>query len=605
MKPWSVTTTVRNPQRVRDFLIVARELEGEPWDENTQKNYQIKLIQHRIYGYGNQLFKKNLKNSQITLLDDYSRKITFTEANDIFDTKGYEDPPMRGRQSLNVLKKFGFVSTYNKSLHITDLGSLFLEEDYDIGKVFLKCFIKWQIPNPLSDDYSIEGGYDIKPFIGVLNLIQSVNDLEELSGGKPKGLSKYEFDIFAPTLINYKDIDSYAERIISIREDMKAKPLLKQREIFNSEIHDFIGDFLGSKIEKDISSLKNTLLDYGDNALRYFRVTKFIKLRGNDRFIDLEPLRLVEINSLLKSDNAKSLDFDSEVNYEQYISDIHKPKLPWEVRSETSKIYSILLTNVRQLESETGQPECAFPLENVITDQEIVIEIEKLRAYRRQLQEYLDRQTSQSVVEVREYVEGFSNICENLSPAIELERLSTLGLNALDDAIKIKANFPVGDDNQPTSTAPGNGPDIECFYEKFNAICEVTMLRDRSQWYAEGQPVMRHLRDFENLYPEKEAYCLFIAPTIHRDTLNTYWDAVKHGYEGKQLKIIPVTIDQFSEVLKTLITIKECKNQFRHQDILDLYDRIINSTVEITNSQTWVAKIPIEIELWKKDLVKA
>lgn len=34
----------------------------------------------------------------------------------------------------------------------------------------------------------------------------------------------------------------------------------------------------------------------------------------------------------------------------------------------------------------------------------------------------------------------------------------------------------MGDDNEPTFTAPANKPDIECFYQSFNSICEVTML---------------------------------------------------------------------------------------------------------------------------------
>jgi hypothetical protein len=37
---------------------------------------------------------------------------------------------------------------------------------------------------------------------------------------------------------------------------------------------------------------------------------------------------------------------------------------------------------------------------------------------------------------------------------------------------------------------------------------------------------MRHLRDFEEK-TKKESYCLFIAPQIHQDTLETYWISVK------------------------------------------------------------------------------
>lgn len=48
-KPWSVSTTVRNPERLRSFLRVLKKLEGQSFDTNTQIKYQILLIQERIY----------------------------------------------------------------------------------------------------------------------------------------------------------------------------------------------------------------------------------------------------------------------------------------------------------------------------------------------------------------------------------------------------------------------------------------------------------------------------------------------------------------------------------------------------------------------------
>jgi len=63
-----------------------------------------------------------------------------------------------------------------------------------------------------------------------------------------------------------------------------------------------------------------------------------------------------------------------------------------------------------------------------------------------------------------------------LPPSLNLERLTTLGLDLMNDAEKIHPNYPLGDDGEPTHTAPAGKPDIECFYKNFAAICEVTML---------------------------------------------------------------------------------------------------------------------------------
>ena len=35
-KPWSITTTLRNPERLRSFLIVLKTLEGQQWNSEIQ-----------------------------------------------------------------------------------------------------------------------------------------------------------------------------------------------------------------------------------------------------------------------------------------------------------------------------------------------------------------------------------------------------------------------------------------------------------------------------------------------------------------------------------------------------------------------------------------
>ena len=76
---------------------------------------------------------------------------------------------MRGRQSINPLKKLGLVSIKEGKVCIADLGHLLLKDDYDLGEMFFRSFIKWQIPNLDNDDYRLAEGYDIKPFIGTLH----------------------------------------------------------------------------------------------------------------------------------------------------------------------------------------------------------------------------------------------------------------------------------------------------------------------------------------------------------------------------------------------------------------------------------------------------
>lgn len=602
-KPWSITTTLRNPERLRNFLLVLRQLENSVWDIENQKKYQILLIQSRVYGYGSRQFYNGLPQELIDLVDDPSQEISFEQAQEIFNAKGYEDPAMRGRQSLNPLKKIGLVLIEDGKLKITDLGKLFLKEDFDFGEIFFRSFLKWQIPNPDSRDYPENGTYDIKPFIGTLHLINSVNQKETARGNDPKGISKKEFSLFVPTLVNYGDIEKYAESIIALRDKLNGKTKQEQREIFDAYKIKFARDFLGSTEKKEVDGLLKNLQDYGDNAIRYFRLTRYIHIRGGGFYVDLEPRRSVEIDSLLAYDNAQAQKFESKESYLSYISDITQPQLPWETKEKFSEIATKLINEIHEYEVSLGKERTVTKTLASLKENDLKSYIAELRTYRRQLQEEESHKKSQAIEQIESYIESLENIFEFEDRPILLEKLSALGLHALNDALKIQPNYPVGDDNEPTFTAPANTPDIECFYENFNAICEVTMLNGRDQWYNEGQPVMRHLRDFENKNGDKPSYCLFIAPTLHRDTVNTFWTAIKYEYEGKPQKIVPLSINQFVSILKILLKMKNDKKFLRHSEISRLYDEILQSSKSYNDSGEWMKSISETISTWGESLV--
>lgn len=601
-KPWSITTTLRNPERLRNFLVVLKQLENSEWSLENQKKYQILLIQNRAYGYGSRQFYNGLSQEQITLIDDSSQEISFEKAEEIFNAKNYEDPAMRGRQSINPLKKIGLVVIRDGKVIITAIGKLFLKDDFDFEEIFFRSFLKWQIPNPDSRDYPDNGGYDIKPFVGALHLINAVNQKEISRENKPKGISKKEFSLFVPTLVHYQNIDTYAEKIIDLRIKLSEKTKQEQKAIFENYKKQFISKFLDSTNQDEISSLLNNLQDYGDNAIRYFRLTRYIHIRGGGFYVDLEPRRSVEIESLLSFDNAQSKSFESKEDYLGYISDISQPQLPWETKEKYIEIIEKLVEEIKNYKTILQKENTEIENYQEMQNDELKKYIVKLRAYRRLLQDEENHKKSQDAEQIESYIKNLENIFDFDDRPILLEKLSTLGLHALNDALKIQPNYPVGDDNEPTFTAPANTPDIECFYESFNAICEVTMLRGRDQWYNEGQPVMRHLRDFENKHSDKTSYCLFIAPTLHRDTVNTFWTAIKYEYEGRPQKIVPLSINHFVSILKILVQIKTENKFLKHSEISRLYDKILDSSNSYNNSSEWLQSIPSTISSWQESI---
>jgi len=597
MKLWSISTTVRNPERIRSFLKVFRELEGAVWNNDTQKRYQVLLLQKKIYGSNSSQFEQTLSKKHLEWL--HSDTFTNEQAEEILESKNYKgDIQMRGRQSFNQIKKMGLAYIgEGKKVKITTVGESFLSENYDLGDIFFRSFLKWQYPNPSTNKYAEKDGYNVKPLIATFHLINRVNTLCIEKGIKEKGVSRIEFALFFTTLSNYINIDSVAEEIISFREGYKA---VKE----NKTIEKFAEEYFSSHFF-EYKSWGNAK-DYADNIIRNFRLTRFFYLRGNDFYIDMEPRRKIEIDSLLETYDASAKSFTSKTNYFVYLGDATLPELPWETKTKLQEVVKLLAADVETVENDLKSKKISVPNRApIITESDntevLKTTIENLRVYRRTLNDAGIHAELQLLENIEGYIESLKNIFKSKGKRpVELERSIAFGLHILNDAIKIHPNYPVGDDNQPTFTAPANKPDIECFYQSFNSICEVTLLTSRSQWVNEGQPVMRHFRDFEIAYNEKQSYCLFVAPKIHRDTGNTFWISVKYEYEGQKQKIIPITIQQFVEILQYLLRAKKQKSDYflSHKKIQELFDSIILATESVSKSDDWLAGIPTLIDKW-------
>ena len=153
-------------------------MEGREWDRDAQVEYQIRLIQERLYGFGNKQFYGGLSRRDIALLEDTAERIPYEEAKRIFQRKNYEDPSMRGRTSFKPLQKLGFAALPNNCLRVTEAGGALLAEKDDYGEIFLRMLLKWEIPNVLDrNGFPPKYGYNIKPFVGFLRLIDAVNKL--------------------------------------------------------------------------------------------------------------------------------------------------------------------------------------------------------------------------------------------------------------------------------------------------------------------------------------------------------------------------------------------------------------------------------------------
>ena len=594
MKLWSISTTVRNPERIRNFLKVLKLLEGQPFNSDNQEKYQILLIQYKFY------FPTNIPTKFQKYYDNPELPIPYKVAEEIFYHQQYQDPAMRGRQSVNPINKLGFSIARERAgkIIIIELGNRFIAGDYDIGYIFFKSLLKLQFPNPWSNDFSAKYGFDVQPLVAAMHLINKVNKKSD-----KKGLTQTEFSLFVPSLINYKLIDEYASKVFEYRE-------AKNKDKF---VIDFAKEFYQTKnpTEKQI----HNFYEYGDNIMRYFRLTKYFRVAtdkfGGDWRIDLEPTRKTEIDQLLKKFSGKSLHFDTIEDYLKYISDISLPTLPSENIDNIKEIAESLVETIIQFAKENTLSFSAKE-QNILETNFSKFSKEKLDNFISELRalnlELKERQTKISLINDVDKIQSIINNLKNLKiirtfAPEQFEKIITEALKIINDEIKIKPNYPVDDSGEPISHASGSQADIECYYKSYNAICEVTLDTSNFQWVRESQPVMRHLRDFETKFSDTKNYCLFISPKIHIDTLYHFWTSIKHGYNGSPQQIIPLTTEQFAILLETLLTLIQKGKRFSHTEIEKLYKKIILKTNEVSGHSEWFSVIPQIIDEWKIKVV--
>jgi hypothetical protein len=592
--PWSISTTVRNPERLRNFLRILKQLEDSDFNRKNQIKYQILLIKERLYS------PSKIPSAYRALIDDITKNISSDEAKDIFEAQHYEDPPMRGRQSVNPLNKLGFSIAKDTAgtVKITKLGNLFISPDADIGYIFFKSLLKLQFPNPWSDDFSDKKGFNIRPFIAVLHLISKI-----------KKLSREEFSIFCPTLINFEDIDKYSKHIFNLRS-------LKSKSDKDKFIKKFLKDFYGTKSLTRIQI--DNLFDYGDNAMRYFRLTRYFRVTKQPLgrwIIELEPARIKEIEQLLALYDGSALKFESVAEYIDYLSNIDKPELPWELDYEKSKDVALSLIDIVKKDfgelADVLKAKLAEAYEsmlntdlNTLDPKGIVIFINRLRNLRSEIIEIKRGSIlRKNIHELKNIVSIFKDKKKfrELEP-VEFEHMISQCLKIMNDELQIKPNCILDDEGSPIGFAPGNKADIEGYYESFNSIFEATLDVSRHQVYRESVPVMRHLKDFESVNAGKPAFCVFVAPRVHNDTVNYFWYSVKYGFEGKKQRIVALDLTHFMDILEFFVNAIEQRKNFTHHNLKTLFELITSDAVSKESSTSWFADVSRIIKDWQQSI---
>jgi len=598
MKAWSISTTIRNPERIPDFMKAVEPIVGSSWSKDTQIEYFANQIATRIY----KPTDANLSAKNIRLLSDEDSEITVAKAYEIIDEKDYTDVHMRGRTSMSPLVDNGLVTTFD-TVKLTSLGKALLEGEIPFNEVMMNFAFKWQVPQPNHSKFKSENGYSIRPFIGTLALIKKVNELWVAAGNERKGISWDEFCIYGPTLTDFADIDKWAKEVIAIRKAVQsASGNAAKDSAWKNGINKFLGPLLENKERISDPKVIANLYDYGDNAFRYFKQSKFLSLRGGGRYIDISQMSEVQVDMLITDEEYKPLYFSTPQEYADFMQDLNSFVPPWATPEKKKTIENKLRAILKEKGAEVKAPskikaQSALPsalredesisnLREAITEvnmQDMTSDAASVEFLSTCVEDYLKLARRQDIPEAE---------ITRIKAPTQLEYVTFKTFLSINDLVQIKPNYPVDDEGNPVFTAGGNLPDLEIFYKDFNAICEVTLMTNRAQWMAESQPVQRHLHDFAVKNADKEAIGIFIAPSVHRDTKNSFKQTFHTGVDSlDSLKIVPFDFATWTATVGHLAHARKRKKNINQSQFHAYLESLLPSTTKKENTDEWWERI--------------
>ena len=111
-------------------------------------------------------------------------------------------------------------------------------------------------------------------------------------------------------------------------------------------------------------------------------------------------------------------------------------------------------------------------------------------------------------------------ILKFLSNSVRLEFLTALAIKSKLPEVRVIPNYPCDDEGLPISTASGIGSqgDIECFEQSNAILVEVTMAEGASTNHDGSLANQSTFRGFLKINILQNSQCVFIAPSIFRDS---------------------------------------------------------------------------------------
>lgn len=483
-------------------------------------------------------------------------------------------------------KALGFVDL-SPRVELTDAGKALVYGKHP-QEVFLRQLLKFQFPSPYHvETDNIKGTFCIKPYLEIMRLIR---DLESLSFD--------ELKIFALMLTDYRNYDTVKQAILDFRAEKEVHRGQYKKfvdEKWTDALIQTYSEYIDAgktktretkdkSLKKFLTTKKSNARDYTDACFRYLRYTGLVSISHRNRSITFYPDKIKEVDFILAKVDRKPVFIDDTVRYKKYLFSASIPALYVDdIENVIDHLMRISDYTQRQLSGKN---------------------IEELKDIRDAIiAERKEAVIKAEVTEIKSYA-LYSEIIDTYNEIISggyydapliLEYNTWRAMTMLDGG-NIKGNLKFDDVGQPLSTAAGNMPDIECDYDDFVLSVEVTMQQGQRQYESEGEPVARHLGQMKKR-TGKDAYCLFIAPTINNASLAHFFALNKIGisYYGGKTKIIPLELDQFMRLVENSYNYH---TQPTSHDIRQFLDEVMRQEELAKDENDWNEKIQNCVAQW-------
>lgn len=587
-RTWFVPTSPRSPHKLRNELALLSNFDGCNWWEKDENNKPI----------------NQLRYARLLAQSDFFEGTT---------SERYTDFSARDRCRAIWMFGFGYVDE-SQILHITPAGRRLIDE-IRVEELFLKQMLKWQFPawqhggNPRTAWRYPTEDMEVFPFVETLKVAKELN-----------GVTKREIAMFLLPCLSEGDFNQAINKINGYREELQRRRAGLPRKEFTEQQHFEIfrevysedieaGDIETREIptaglrEFVLKKIRDSI-DYADATIRYFQYTGFFT-RSSDRLV-LAPHRMQEIERILDEMDFEIIEYDDVDRFYAHIGNPNLPYLPWENIDDMQERITIIKAQMGEIANEIRVLDSHFaplpaPAEPALVTIESLSEyFYNLDKYTLKLREELLHREVRKPEVVSDIIQMYQKIerKEVIDPALFFEWNTWRALLALNDCIA-KPNFQIDGELMPLSTAGGGQADIETYYnDDYVVLTEVTLSKGARQYETEGEPVTRHVGNFQASNNERRVYGLFIAPVINPNTSEyffVYFKALQYPNAG-HLTIVPFPLQKFIEFLSFCME-RRCFNRGTFRGI---FGEIENLRATTQTSQEWYNSILNVFQSWMR-----